>query len=184
LIKIINKKSELIVQHKIKIINTGGTFHKKYNKINGQLEISTHSEELNSTIWKILESTEMNFEFNISAIIFKDSLEMNIKDRKAILHKILSSEEEDILIIHGTDTIDLTAQYLFDHFEQINNKRIILTGAMRPFEIDKIEASLNIGLSLGYFQSDDLKPDIYIAMNGLVKTFEYIKKNRTEGFFE
>ena len=168
----------------ITVLNTGGTFNKKYNKINGTLEIPQKAKKLNKTVKKILKSTEKNIKFEIKALIFKDSLEMTKKDRSSIFDEVSKSKNRLFLIIHGTDTIHLTAEYLARYLPKKSQKKIVLTGAMKPFEIDSIESSLNIGMSLSFLQNSNQKEsNIFIAMNGVVKKYKKIKKNRIKGFF-
>lgn len=158
----------------ILIISTGGTFNKIYNPINGQLEIDTKNQALNilAKCWMV--------DFNIINIIGKDSLDMTDEDRDIIAQTIKSSSIENIIVIHGTDTMDLTAQYLAEHNL---GKKIILTGSMIPFSINPIEATANFSCAYGYL-SNIKKLGVYISMNGIIGSFEYISKNREKGFFE
>ena len=52
-------------------------------------------------------------------IVSKDSLDMDDNDRQIITDAVKSSENEKIIIIHGTDTVHLTSAFLK---EQIDNK--------------------------------------------------------------
>ena len=61
--------------------------------------------------------------------------------------------------------MDLTAKYLD---EKIKDKTIILTGAMLPISINKIEATLNFFTSNWFFNSN-CENGIYISMHGSVK---------------
>jgi len=156
------------------ILNTGGTFNKKYNPINGELEVPYD----NSAIEKILESVAISHD--IAGVVYKDSLDMNLEDRKMLVNIILHSDEKHFLIVHGTDTIDQTAEFLSTIIE---DKTIVLTGAMKPFEIDSIEASLNLGISLGFLRASE-KQGVYISMNGYVEPWDRLKKNKEKGIFE
>jgi len=156
------------------ILNTGGTFNKKYNPINGELEVPYD----NSAIENILESVAISHD--IAGVVYKDSLDMNLEDRKMLVNIILHSDEKHFLIVHGTDTIDQTAEFLSTIFE---DKTIVLTGAMKPFEIDSIEASLNLGISLGFLRASE-KQGVYISMNGYVEPWDRLKKNKEKGIFE
>jgi len=156
------------------ILNTGGTFNKKYNPINGELEVPYD----NSAIENILESVAISHD--IAGVVYKDSLDMNLEDRKMLVNIILHSDEKHFLIVHGTDTIDQTAEFLSTIIE---DKTIVLTGAMKPFEIDSIEASLNLGISLGFLRASE-KQGVYISMNGYVEPWDRLKKNKEKGIFE
>jgi len=159
---------------KILIISTGGTFNKIYNPITGNLDIDINSNALK----KIAKRWLTNFE--IINIIGKDSLDMTDNDREELVKLIKNMNYQNIIIVHGTDTIDKTAKYL----ENAKlNKKIILTGAMTPFSIDPIEATANLASAYGYQKS--LKENgIYISMNGELDIYNKVIKNREKGHFE
>jgi len=156
----------------IQIVSTGGTFNKIYNPLNGNLEIDTNNLALKKIQNKWL------CQFNIDAIINKDSLDFTNQDREELTNYIQKSEFNKIIIIHGTDTMDLSAQYLAS---QNLNKTIIFTGAMVPFSIDPIEATANLTLAIGYLKCT--KNGVYIAMNGVVDSYDKVKKDRVNGKF-
>jgi L-asparaginase len=160
-------------QKRILIISTGGTFNKIYNPKNGLLEIDKNARALEEIASKWLCT------FNLCNIIGKDSLEMTTDDRMQLLHMIHQSEYQHIIIVHGTDTMDVTAQYLADASLQ---KTIVLTGAMMPYAIDPTEATANLASAYGYINALQ-KEGVFIAMNGLMDSYEKIKKNRKEGVF-
>ena len=138
----------------ILVISTGGTFNKYYNRIDGTLEIDKTSSALKDIASKWL------YNFEISNIIGKDSLEMTKEDREELLDVIQQSESEKIIIIHGTDTMDITAKYLADAKLK---KSIVLTGAMVPYSIDPTEATANVASAYGYIHSLT-KNAIYIIL--------------------
>lgn len=159
---------------KITIINTGGTFNKVYNPLKGQLEVPSDNVALD----KLLSSC-FNINYEIKNIVSKDSLEINDEDRQVIVDCVNASQNENIIIIHGTDTIDLTSEFLN---KQVKNKKIVFTGAMVPMSIDEVEASSNFSLALG-FLSADIKNGIYLAMHGIVVEYSKLLKNKEEGKF-
>lgn len=156
------------------ILNSGGTFNKIYNSKNGELEIPYN----NGAIEKILQSAD--FDYALAGVVYKDSLDMDMSDRKMLASIIMESSDDTFIIVHGTDTIDITAEFLTEIFE---DRKIILTGAMRPFEIDNIEATLNLGMSIGFLKANP-QNGVYICMNGLIELSENIVKNRSLGKFE
>ncbi len=158
---------------KILIINTGGTFNKSYDPIKGELRVDQGAKALKSLASKWL------CDFEIMNIIGKDSLEMSSHDRLELLAIISQSSFDDIIVIHGTDSMDLTAEYLAD---ADTGKRIILTGAMVPYSIDPVEATANFSSAFGYLQCLN-DHGIYIVMNGLFGSYENIKKDREHGKF-
>ncbi len=156
------------------ILNCGGTFNKRYNMLNGSLEVPYD----NYAIEAILDST--NSDFNLAGVVYKDSLDMDFDDRKIIANIIGESKEKSFLIVHGTDTMHLTAEFLAEVFE---DRTIVITGAMQPFEIDKVEASLNLGIAIGFLNATTMQ-GVYICMSGIVTPYQKIEKNRTIGKFE
>lgn len=160
----------------VKIINVGGTFNKLYLPTTGELIVPQH----NDTIFDILKKT---FLFNqlpkVEGIIYKDSIEMDKNDRKILLDAIISSSEQKIIIVHGTDTMKKSAKVLSKF---IKNKTIIFVGAMKPYSYEKTEASFTIGMALGFLKSNH-KKGIFICMNGLIKKHTKIKKDYEKGVF-
>lgn len=158
---------------KILIISTGGTFNKVYHPKNGALKIDKNSSALQDIASKWL------CEFKVLNIIGKDSLDINNHDRLELLSTIHQSSYHSIVIVHGTDTIDITAEYLADAELE---KTIVLTGAMVPYHINPVEATANLASAYGYINALE-KEGVFIAMNGVMDTYAKVKKNRKEGIF-
>jgi L-asparaginase len=156
------------------ILNSGGTFNKRYNSLSGLLEVPYD----NYAIDKIIESFDIKC--GLAGIIYKDSLDMDSNDRKILANIITESTDEAFIIIHGTDTIDLSAEFLAEVF---TDKIIILTGAMKPFEIDNIEAAVNLGMAVGFAKAVK-ENGVYICMNGHVGVWNKVVKNKALGKFE
>jgi len=156
------------------ILNSGGTFNKRYNEISGELEVPYD----NYALEKILDSLEIKYD--LAGVVYKDSLDMDMEDRKMLVRIIMESKDDTFIIVHGTDTMHITAEFLAEIFD---DRKIVLTGAMKPFEIDSIESSLNLGISIG-FLSGNVENGVYICMNGFVKEYKNIVKNRDLGKFE
>lgn len=156
------------------ILNSGGTFNKRYNEVNGTLDVPYD----NYAIDKILESVD--YRYGVAGVVYKDSLDMDANDRKMLASIIMESKEDTFIIVHGTDTMDLSAEFLSEVFD---DRKIILTGAMKPFEVDSVEASLNLGMAIGFSQSVQ-ENGVYICMSGYVKPWNKIVKNKNIGKFE
>ncbi len=159
----------------ILIINTGGTFNKRYNPLKGELQVPDDSLALEGILKYFY-----NLKYKIINIIHKDSLDMNDFDREEIVEVIKNSSAKKILIVHGTDTMDKTALFLE---QKIKDKCIVITGAMVPFSVDYIEATANISTAIGYIL-DCPKTGVYIAMHGLVDIHNRVFKNRDIGVFQ
>ncbi|MGB7403667.1 MAG: asparaginase domain-containing protein [Arcobacter sp.] len=159
---------------KITVLNTGGTFNKRYNPIKGELEVPTDNVALD----KIIKSCH-NVTFDIKNIVSKDSLYFTDEDRETILEEVQNSTSDKIIIIHGTDTVDLTSKF-FDG--KIEGKVIVFTGAMVPMSIDEVEATMNFSQALGFLNAE-VKSGIYISMHGVVVEYSRLKKDRSVGQF-
>ena len=162
------------VNDRIRLITTGGTFDKKYDAIRGTLDFKeTHLPE-------ILEIVRPNAEVVIENRALIDSLEMTDELRKHIIESCIQSEENLIIITHGTDTMTRTAEMLGRNLPP--NKTIILTGAMVPYTISDSDALFNLGSAFTAVQL--LKPGVYIVMNAMVFSWDNVHKNKVEGRFE
>jgi len=158
---------------KILIISTGGTFNKVYDPIEGELVIDEQAQ----AVKQMTSKWKCNFE-QIN-IIGKDSREMTNQDRLELLAIVTQTEHEKIIIIHGTDTLHLTAEYLAD--VEIE-KKIILTGAMVPYSIDPVEATANLASAIGYLQLLE-QEGVFTVMHGLFGLHQTIGKERRSGKF-
>lgn len=159
----------------ILILNTGGTFNKVYNELNGHLEVVKNSD----AIEKILKiALRDNLNITLKGILFKDSLELTDDDRQLILNEIQGFKK--VIIVHGTDTLDVTALFLSLHSK---NQTVVLTGAMRPFSIEPVEPTSNLSMAIQFLR-DDKSEGVYIGMHGMVLEHHKLKKNRQIGKFE
>ncbi len=157
----------------IKILITGGTFDKEYDEIHGQLYFKdTHVPEM-------LKLGRCRLDVRYRTLMLIDSLDMTEVDRKIILEICKKSEEQQIVITHGTDTMVETAQLLG---KNVKDKTIVLTGAMIPYAFGSSDGLFNLGSALSFVQA--LPHGVYIAMNGRYFTWDNVRKNRELGIFE
>ena len=157
----------------IKIFATGGTFDKEYDEINGELFFKeTHLHELLS-----LGRSQLNVK--IETLMMVDSLEMTKSEKQYIVEKCKSEQTDRIIITHGTDTMVETAQIIAEY---INDKTIILTGAMIPIKFGSSDGLFNLGSALSFIQV--IQPGVYITMNGRYFKWDNVSKNKRLGVFE
>ena len=157
----------------IRLFITGGTIDKSYNMQNGKLHF------VDSHIPAMLAESRCKADYELDKILLKDSLDMTESDRVLITHKCQQAEQSKIIITHGTDTMVETARFLS---EQIDDKTIVLTGAMVPYVFSKSDSLFNLGSAFTAVQT--LPSGVYIAMNGRVFNAHEVVKNRDEGLFE
>jgi len=157
---------------KIKIIAVGGTIDKVYFDRKSEYQVGKPE------ITDILKEGNIGFEYSCESILRKDSLELTEGDRQLIFEKVLSDENQRILVTHGTDTMVKTARKL----QGIPGKVIVLTGAMSPARFKSSDAPFNIGFAVAALQL--LSFGVYIAMNGRVFDPDNVVKSRAKNRFE
>ncbi|MEA3470686.1 MAG: asparaginase domain-containing protein [Thermodesulfobacteriota bacterium] len=157
---------------KIKFYAVGGTIDKIYFDKKSTYEVGK------SLLEEILRESNITFEYEIELIIGKDSLDMTEEDRRSLLKKISSDQNQFIVVTHGTDTMIETAKKL----KAIENKTIVLTGSMEPARFRSSDAVFNIGGAVAAVQV--LKPGVYIVMNGHIFDPEKVRKNIDLNRFE
>ena len=161
------------MQGKIKIFITGGTFDKEYNELTGELYFK------NSHMYELLELGRCRLDVDIETLMMVDSIEMSKTERNYIIQKCIEEPIKQIIITHGTDTMVKTARILAD---AVNDKTIVLTGAMIPVRFGSSDGLFNMGSALSFVQA--LSPGVYIAMNGQIFNQENVRKNKKLGIFE
>jgi L-asparaginase len=115
----------------------------------------------------------------IRTVMMIDSLEMTEADRALIVQNCLQSDENRIVITHGTDTMTETAAAIA---QAVSDKTVVLTGAMIPYAFGSSDGLFNLGSALSFVQV--LPPGVYISMNGKCLPWDRIRKNRERGEFE
>jgi L-asparaginase len=156
----------------IQIFSTGGTIDKVYFDALSEFQIGE------PIIGELLKDARVGFDYAIESLTRKDSLELDDNDRELIRSRVAACPADHILITHGTDTMTVTAAALAD----IENKVIVLTGAMQPARFRDSDAPFNVGLAIGALNS--CQPGVYIAMSGRVFAADGVRKNRLAGKFE
>lgn len=156
----------------IQIVTTGGTIDKVYFDANSEFEVG------DSLLPELLSESNIHDGYQITGLMRKDSLEMNDADRELVRQTVASSQCDKILITHGTDTMAETAQAL----TAINDKTIVLMGAMQPARMRRSDAVFNLGFAWAAVQL--LPVGVYIAMNGEVFAAGAVRKNLKSQRFE
>ncbi|HEY5036725.1 MAG TPA: asparaginase domain-containing protein, partial [Chthoniobacterales bacterium] len=152
---------------------SGGTFDKEYDERTGQLFFKdTHLAEM-------LRLGRSRVEVTIRTVMMIDSLEMTDADRALLVQNCLRSEEDRIVITHGTDTMTETAAAIA---QKVSGKTVVLTGAMIPYAFGSSDGLFNLGSALSFAQL--LPAGVYVAMNGRCFPWDRVRKNRDRGEFE
>ena len=157
----------------IRVFITGGTFDKEYNELDGKLFFQdTHLPEM-------LKLGRCNLDVEMRTLMMIDSLEMGVDERELIVFQCNKSDEDKIVITHGTDTMTETAKILA---EKVKDKTVVLTGAMIPYKFGSSDGLFNLGSALAFVQT--LPHGVYIAMNGKIFNWDNVRKNKQTGQFE
>jgi L-asparaginase len=154
------------------IVTTGGTIDKVYFDDKSDYQVGEPQ------IGHILEELGVAFRFRVIPILRKDSLHIDTADRELLRATIAAQPARHVLVTHGTDTMVDTAKVL----ARIEDKTIVLTGALNPARFRGSDAEFNIGTAVGAVQS--LPPGVYIAMNGRVWDPARVRKNVAANRFE
>lgn len=162
----------------ISIVTTGGTIEKTYNEYEGRLG------NVRSVMDQILSSLRLPDLFiRHVPIMMKDSLEMTDKDREGIADAVHEASDisDAIIVLHGTDTLTKTGDYLYNRLKDLTIP-VILTGAMRPYEFRDSDALQNVTESL--LAARIMAPGVYVVMHNKVLEFPGIIKDRRNLTFQ
>lgn len=156
----------------IRFVSTGGTIDKIYFDALSQFEVGE------SQVEHILREALVQFDYDIEALLQKDSLEITEADRIRIREFIEADSAQHFVVTHGTDTMVATA----DALAGIEGKTIVLTGALTPARFRTTDAVFNVGMAVAAVQA--APPGVYIAMSGQVFEAGSVRKNRDKNRFE
>lgn len=159
----------------IHFILTGGTIDFYYEPTKDAIVPLKHS-----SIPAFIRSVRLHGKNVFSEVCMKDSRSLNEKDREKIKQTIDKSQHKLFLITHGTFTMPATAKYLTANLKK-NDKTIILTGSMVPLAFPQSDAQFNLGFSMAMLKN--LRPGVYICMNGKVFTPEKVAKSLPKAMF-
>ena len=161
---------------RLTLISTGGTIEKTYQSSSGVLRNET------SVLDHMLARLELP-ELNIARIrlMNKDSLDMDAADHTTIANTALAAatDSDGVVIVHGTDRMAETGTAT--HGLGFPGAPIVLTGAMRPYELRDTDAMQNLTEALAAVRL--LDPGVYVAMHNKILAFPGVVKDREAGTF-
>ena len=163
----------------ILIITTGGTIEKTYDELDGSLE------NRGTTIKnRILSKLRLPYTFiDVLPLMSKDSLYMNDVDRELICETITKElgRGAPIVVLHGTDTMALSAVYCFDRVKKLE-VAVVFTGAMIPMGFDDTDAIQNVTEAM--LAAKLLAPGFYISFHNQIFKVPHVQKNKEKRTFE
>ncbi|HUJ57429.1 MAG TPA: asparaginase domain-containing protein [Kofleriaceae bacterium] len=165
------------MKRRIALISTGGTIEKTYDELSGVLANQV------SVLDIMLASLELRgVEVQRVALMNKDSLDMTAADHTLIAETAtrLAREHAGVVVVHGTDRLAATGERVVE-VAGTPATPIVLTGAMRPYELRSTDALQNLTEALLAVQL--VPPGVYVAMHNQVLRFPGVIKDRILGTF-
>ena len=155
----------------IELITTGGTIEKTYDAHTGALA------NTGSIVQRMLRRLSLpHTRVHVRELMSKDSLELTEDDRARIVSTVRSvgAISHSVVVLHGTDTLAETGEALLADHD--GAARIVLTGAMRPYEMKRSDALQNLTEAL--LASTIVAPGVYASFHGSVLAFPGVRKDR------
>jgi L-asparaginase len=161
------------------IITTGGTIEKTYDEFDGSLE--NRGTSIKNRILSKLRLPYTNI--HVHPLLSKDSLYMDDEDRELIFKtiEIESKKNAPIVVLHGTDTMALTAEYCFDRIKNLEVP-VVFTGAMIPMGFEDTDAIQNVTEAL--LAAKLLHSGFFISFHNQIFKVPDVRKNKEKRTFE
>ena len=160
-------------RQRVAIISTGGTIEKTYSEMAQMLhnEYSVLDVMLASLVLDGVDIVRV-------PLMNKDSLDMDEADHLLIARtaEAMAEAHDGVIIVHGTDRLAVTGERIHNEVGSKLKVPIVLTGAMRPYELRNTDAMQNIVESLLAVQI--LEPGVYCVMHNQVLKFPGVRKDR------
>lgn len=180
------------------LITTGGTIEKTYDETSG--ELSNRRSIVGRMLRRLrLEDTSIA----IIELMSKDSLYMTDEDRSRVVGALRAAGADcappntppthGVIVLHGTDTLNATGEAILKAFSSNGGGGregaaattlrvpVILTGAMRPYEMTRSDALQN--LTEAIFATGVVGPGVYAAAHGRLLAFPGVTKDRSRMTF-
>jgi L-asparaginase len=164
------------VKRSIALISTGGTIEKTYDELSGVLANKV------SVLDVMLASLELRgIEVQRMQLMNKDSLDMTPDDHTLIAKTAtqMAGTLAGVVVVHGTDRLAVSGERMCELGQPASP--IVLTGAMRPYELRSTDALQNLTEALLAVQI--LAPGVYVAMHNQVLQFPGVIKDPQRGTF-
>ena len=157
---------------KIALLSTGGTIEKTYHERDGTISNQR-------SVLEIMLATVVLRGVIIERVpvMNKDSLEMSDADheRIATVAGVYADSHDGLIITHGTDRLQHTGEKLVLRLTSSPKVPIVLTGAMKPFELRNTDALQNLTEAMLAVQL--VPAGVYVAMHNQVLRFPGVVKD-------
>ncbi len=157
---------------RIALLSTGGTIEKTYNESDGT--ITNQRSVLEIMLAGLMLRGVV---IDRVAVMNKDSLQMSAHDHEhiAATARAHAASHDGIVITHGTDRLQYTGEKLVEVLGVTPRVPVVLTGAMRPYELRNTDALQNLTEALLAVQL--ASPGVYVAMHNQVLRFPGVVKD-------
>jgi len=165
------------VTKRIALVSTGGTIEKTYDPLSGVL-----SNEI-SVLDLMLSSIDLRgIDLDRIPLMNKDSLDMTPEDHLLIAETAgsFARTHDGVVVVHGTDRLSVTGEKMVEVLGTPPSP-IVLTGAMRPYELRTTDALQNLVEALMAVQL--LEPGVWVVMHNRVLQFPGPRKDPALGTF-
>ena len=156
---------------RIAIVSTGGTIEKTYDAMDGVLQNDV------SVLDIMLARLTLSVDVVRVPLMNKDSRDMSEGDHRLIAQTAgaMAEAHDGVVIVHGTDRLERTGEVTCELVASPPCP-IVLTGAMRPYELRSTDAMQNLTESL--LAAQILMPGVYCVMHNRVLRFPNVTKDR------
>ena len=168
------------VPFKLAILSTGGTIEKTYCSHDGSL--------LNqfSVLDLLLTDLELpGLDLRRISVCNMDSLDMTQADHQGIVNAVCEvlDHSDGVVVVHGTDRLAVTGKMLHEHMLAAGGwpVPVVLTGAMRPYELKASDALQNMTEAILAVQL--LDPGVYCVLHSKVLCFPRVVKDSQQETF-
>jgi L-asparaginase len=158
----------------VALVSTGGTIEKTYDALSGVL----HNQV--SVLDVMLASLELRaVDVHRVHLMNKDSSEMTDGDHDLIAETAqwAAKVHDGVVVVHGTDTLETSGERILA--AGAPPVPVVLTGAMRPYELRSTDALQNLTEALLAVQL--LDPGVYGAMHNRILRFPGVVKDKRRG---
>ncbi len=156
---------------KIALLSTGGTIEKTYNESDGT--ITNQSTVLDIMLASLILRGVV---IERVPVMNMDSQQMTDveHDRIAEVAGLYAENHDGLVVTHGTDRLQYTGERIVERLG-VPRVPIVLTGAMRPYELRNTDAVQNLTEALLAVQL--VEPGVYVAMHNQVLRFPGVVKD-------
>ncbi len=166
-----------MTSRRIAMISTGGTIEKTYDELSGVLSNRVSNLDI------MLDQLQLNgVELVRVPLMNKDSRDMSDADHQLIATTAgaMAAAHDGVVVVHGTDFLATTGERMVELLG-VPPVPIVLTGAMRPYQLRSTDAAQNVTEALLAVQL--VAPGVYVAMHNRVLQFPGVIKDLKRGTF-